>query len=145
MNRSARFSIYLLAVLLVLGVPGLAAALRRPPAPDPASPAALPASLRDLRLKDDAGQARTLAEFRDRKAMVLIFLGTECPISNGYAATLAELAQRYGPRGAQFLGVNAIPDEDLAAVAAQAKGYHLGFPVLKDDRQALADGLGARV
>src|SRR5438045_3392482 len=82
----------------------------------PASPAALPAVLRDLRLKDDAGRQRTLAEFHDRKALVLIFLGAECPISNSYADTLAALAKRYAPRGAQFLGVNAIPDEDLAAV-----------------------------
>src|SRR5437773_858718 len=99
MNRSARFARYAIALLLVLGLPGLAAALRRPSAARPVPPAALTAALRDLRLRDDAGRERTLSEFHDRKALVLIFLGTECPISNGYAETLAGLAKRFAPRG----------------------------------------------
>jgi len=99
----------------------------------------------DFRLKDQAGKTRTLAEFADRKALVVVFLGTQCPIANTYAPTLGDLSRRYGARGVQFLGINANLDDKSEAVARHAKEYSLPFPVLKDDRQALADGLGARV
>src|SRR5262249_8829499 len=59
--------------------------------------------------------------------------------------TLGGLAAKYGARGVQFLGVNANPDEDLAAVARHAKEYAVPFPVLKDEGQILADAVGARV
>jgi peroxiredoxin/mono/diheme cytochrome c family protein len=99
----------------------------------------------EFRLKDQTGKTRTLAEFADRKALVVVFLGTQCPIANTYAPTLADLSKRYGARGVQFLGVNANPDDKADAVARHAKEYALPFPVLKDERQALADGLAARV
>lgn len=99
----------------------------------------------EFRLKDDTGKVRTLAEFKSRKALVLVFIGTDCPIANSYSETLTGLSNRYAGRGVQFLGVNANPDEDLKAVAAHARAYHLGFPVLKDEKQMLANGVDARV
>src|SRR5207249_4672007 len=41
--------------------------------------------LKNLELSDIRGQKHTLAGWRDRKAVVLFFLSTECPVSNGYA------------------------------------------------------------
>src|SRR5689334_13782269 len=53
----------------------------------------------------DRGQV-VLADCKDRKAVVVVFVGTECPLSNAYRPRLAELYQEYGPRGVQFLAVN---------------------------------------
>ncbi len=99
----------------------------------------------EFRLKDATGRLRSLAEFKERKALVLVFIGTECPVANSYAESLAGLARRYEARNVQFLGINANRDESLKAVAAHAESFHLGFPVLKDNRQVLADRVGARV
>src|SRR4051794_40818559 len=46
--------------------------------------------LRDLR-----GNSRPLDGFKNYKAVVLAFLGTECPISNLYLPSLVELEKKY--------------------------------------------------
>jgi peroxiredoxin len=99
----------------------------------------------EFRLKDTAGKTRSLAEFRDRKAIVLLFISARCPISNSYAEPLSRMERRFRPRGVQFLAVNSQPDESAREVARHAAEYRLGFPVLKDSGQALADALNAQV
>ena len=42
--------------------------------------------------------------FKDKKAVVVVFLGTECPVANLYLPTLAELHKEYADKGVQFLG-----------------------------------------
>src|SRR5437868_1032259 len=61
-------------------------------------------------LPDLTGRQHSPAEWRGHKAVVLIFLGTECPVSNGYAPVLARLARAYQPRGVAFYGIHADPD-----------------------------------
>ena len=41
-------------------------------------------------LKDTKGETVTLAQFKDHKAVVVFFVGTECPINNAYAPRLAD-------------------------------------------------------
>jgi peroxiredoxin len=101
--------------------------------------------LEGIRLKDDNGKVRTAVELKGRRAVVLVFLGTTCPVANSYAENLADLAKEYRPQGVEFVGVNANPDESLADVAKHAREFRLGFPVLKDDKQALANAVGAKV
>ncbi len=146
MKPSLRLAPCLITALLALGVVAASPVFFRRPTADatPAEPG-VGTRVKEFRLRDDSGRVRTLAEFKSSKALVLVFIGTSCPVANGYAEVLRELAQRYAPRGAQFLGVNANEDEDLAAVAAHAREYRFGFPVLKDEKQALADRVGARV
>lgn len=98
-----------------------------------------------FRLKDQSGKLRTLDEFASKKAVVLVFLGTQCPISNSYAEPLSQLSAKFADRGVQFLGVNCSPDEGWEEVARHAKEYRFTFPVLKDEKQVAADGVGARV
>ena len=145
MGRSVRRACFatsaLLAASLALSVP----ALLRPSAVAAAAPKSGARRLTEVPLLDPAGKTHTLAEFKGRKALALVFLGTECPIANSYAPELAALAKEYGPRGVQVLGINANPDESPAQVAAHAKSYGLPFPVFKDPKQALADRVGARV
>jgi len=113
-----------------------------------AAPAAVKATSRDpltVRLKDTGGKTRSLSDLRDAKALVVVFLGTQCPIANSYAETLSGLQNRFESAGVRFLGVNANPTDTRAAVAAHAKEHRLSFPVWKDANQELADALGARV
>jgi mono/diheme cytochrome c family protein len=94
-------------------------------------------SLRDLR-----GNRRPLTGFRDNRALVLAFLGTDCPIANLYVPGLIELEKRYRGKKVQFLAVYPNEHEDLDQVAVHAYDRNIPFPVLKDFGQRLAEALG---
>ena len=92
-------------------------------------------SLRDLH-----GNRRSLHDFTGHKAVVLVFLGAECPISNLYVPGLVALEKKYRDKQVQFLAV--YPNErreDLDQVAGHAYDRDVPFPVLKDFGQKLAD------
>jgi len=91
------------------------------------------------------GQPRSLDEFKGKKAVVVIFIATQCPYSNAFTGVMARLAREYAGRGVAFVGVNANKTEPTAEVAEHARSHNLGFPVLKDESNVLADRLGARV
>jgi peroxiredoxin len=96
-------------------------------------------SLRDLH-----GNRRALHDFKNRTAIVLAFMGTECPVGNVYLPRLIELDKRFRAQKVQFLAVYPNEPEDLDAIAAHAYDHDLPFPVLKDFDQKLADSLGVR-
>jgi peroxiredoxin/mono/diheme cytochrome c family protein len=95
-------------------------------------------------LPDHHGQQLALADLKDRPAVVLVFLGTECPLAKSYAPRLSELAKEFAPQGVAFLGIDANLQDSLADIANFAKSHDLGFPVLKDLGNKLADSLGAQ-
>ncbi|MBY0525822.1 MAG: redoxin domain-containing protein [Gemmataceae bacterium] len=95
-------------------------------------------------LKDSTGKAFALADFKDKKAIVVLFIGTECPINNNYMPRLAELHKEYAEKGVQFLAVNANTQDNVERIAKHAKEYDLPFPVLKDETAAVADRFGAQ-
>ena len=90
-------------------------------------------------LKDVSGQSVSLYGFRGKKAVVLAFLGTDCPVGNLYAPRLAELSKAYQDKGVVFLGINSNAQETVDQVAAHAKTHGLDFPVLKDPVNLVAD------
>ena len=57
-------------------------------------------------MKDVSGPRRTLGEYKHKKAIVVIFVGTECPIANLYFPTLAAMQKAYANQGVQFLAIN---------------------------------------
>ncbi len=91
-------------------------------------------------LKDAiSGREVTLHGFIGKKAIVIVFLGTDCPVGNLYLPRLVELEKSFGPRGVVFLGVNSNASDSLEAVAKHAREYGLTFPVLKDVGNVVAD------
>lgn len=97
--------------------------------------------LRDLR-----GNGRTLHSFKGHKAVVVVFLGAECPISNLYVPRLLELEKKYRAQNVNFLAVYPNESEDLDAIGVHSYDRDVPVPVLKDSGQALATALGiARV
>ncbi len=95
-------------------------------------------------LKDTSGRDVSLASFRDKKAIVVIFIGTECPINNQFMPRLAELHKKYSPQGVQFLGINSNRQDTTQRIAEHAKQYAIPFPILKDDANRVADQFGAQ-
>src|SRR5437764_3720399 len=72
-------------------------------------------SLRDLR-----GGKRPLHGFAGHKALVLVFLGADCPVSNLCVPTLLELEKKYRDKKVQFLAVYPNEMEDFDQVAGHA-------------------------
>jgi peroxiredoxin/mono/diheme cytochrome c family protein len=97
----------------------------------------------DFRLQDFRGAWHTLDEARDRKVVVLAFLGTECPLAEIYAPRLAGLAHDFGKRGVAFFGIDANQQDGPVAIGRFAEKHGLPFPVLKDVGNNLADRIGA--
>jgi peroxiredoxin len=96
-------------------------------------------------LTDIQGAKHTPAEWRGKKAVLLLFIGTECPVSNFYSPDMQQLAARYSGRGVACYGVHADPSVTAEQAAAHAKDYGLPFAILLDPEQALARMAGARV
>src|ERR1700689_4476378 len=63
--------------------------------------------------RDVGGHTVGLSDFRDKKAVVVIFTGTQCPVSNYYVPRLKELSKTYAAKGVQFLAVNGNPQDTL--------------------------------
>jgi mono/diheme cytochrome c family protein/peroxiredoxin len=81
---------------------------------------------------DLAGKEHRLGEKSETKAVVVLFLSTQCPISNGYLPELNELASTYRRRGADFYGVISDPSVTRANALKHRDEYHIQFPVLFD-------------
>jgi peroxiredoxin len=99
-------------------------------------------SINQVSLKGDAGKAVAWKDLAGDKATVVVFLSFDCPISNGYATPLAELADVYAKKGVKFVGI--CPCDDSAAdIAKKAKEFKLPFPIFRDETLAATDALGA--
>lgn len=93
----------------------------------------------DFTLKDGSGKPVRLYGYRGKKAVVLVFLGTDCPVGNLYAPRLGELARAYRDKGVAFLGINSNARETAEQVAEHAREHGIDFPVLKDKDNLVAD------
>jgi peroxiredoxin len=122
----------------------LAAALVAPGAPKTPAPPAVGAKVTDFTLDGVDGRRHSLGDYKNKKAVVIVFVGNECPISKVYMVTLAEMHQKYSGKGVQFLAVNSNDQDSFADILAQAKERPSPFPVLKDADHRAADALGAR-
>jgi peroxiredoxin len=98
----------------------------------------------DFTLRDTAGKEVSLASFKDKKAVVVVFLGTQCPINNQFLPRLAELHKEFANKGVQFLAINANIQDTPQRIAEHAKKQKIPFPVLRDESNKTADMFGAR-
>lgn len=90
---------------------------------------------------DVEGRSATLLP-AGKKAAVVVFVSTTCPVSNAYEGRLAALAADPAYKDVAFLALDANANESAAAVKSHYAGK-LPFPVAKDAKSALADHFGA--
>ena len=94
----------------------------------------------DFTLKDaTTGKNVSLYGYHGNIAVVLVFLGTDCPVGNLYASRLVELNNQYRDRKIAFVGIHSNAHETVEQIAAHAREHSLNFPVLKDDGNVVAD------
>ncbi len=97
----------------------------------------------DFALQDFRGKKVSLSEYADKQAVVVYFLGTECPLAKLYGPRVQKLAAQFGPRGVEFIGINSNMQDSLAELAAHARTHEISFPILKDLGSKVADQFGA--
>jgi peroxiredoxin len=95
-------------------------------------------------LKDAAGKPWGLHD-QKAKALVVVFLSPDCPMSNGYLPVLAGISEKYGEKGVRVIGVYPDPEVTAEAAAAHAKEFKIPFPVLRDPNQQAVKALAAKV
>lgn len=90
---------------------------------------------------------RVVEPFTDpaTKAVVLVFIATDCPIANAYHPCLAQLHQDYIRAGVSFFLVHSSSRTTIADAQAHADEYGLASPVILDSDQSIAKRCSAEV
>ncbi len=99
----------------------------------------------DFTLEDCNGVKHSLADFKSSKAIVLMFIATQCPVSNAYNERMVALQKDYAAKGVTFVGINANKQEGVEEIKNHAKEHGFSFTILKDWNNIVADKLGASV
>lgn len=80
----------------------------------------------------------------DQRALVFVFVTTDCPIANSYQPLLAKLQQEYKSKGFQFVMVHEGPGQTLEKLRTHAKEFGVDFPMVMDADHAIARKLDAK-
>jgi peroxiredoxin len=101
---------------------------------------AIGAAAPDFQLTTIDGKAFSLSsEAKGHKAVVLMFISTQCPYSNAYNGQMKDLANAYASKGVLFVGINSNKTEEAAAAVAHARTNGHTFPIMKDPDNKVAD------
>ncbi len=111
----------------------------------PASRAAEPTKAENFTLPDYDGVIHSLTDYKDAKAVVLMFIATQCPVSNGYNSRMVSLYHDYKDKNVAIIGINANKQEGVEEIKSHAKEHGFEFTVLKDEKNVIANKFGATV
>ena len=78
------------------------------------------------------------------KVVVLLFVRTDCPISNRYAPAIQEISARYD-KGAKFFLVYPVPSDTPEQIRTQVKEYGYKLAALRDPDHTLVRASETRV
>jgi peroxiredoxin len=97
----------------------------------------------DFKLPDTDGKMVSLADFRGKGALLVVFMCNHCPYVIHIRAGLAQLARDYLPRNVGMVGINAndvanYPDDSPAKMKQEVQSAGYIFPYLFDESQAVA-------
>ncbi len=99
--------------------------------------------IKSFTLPDLDGKNVSLTDFKSSKAIVLMFISTQCPVSNDYNGRLATLSNDYSGKGVTFLGINSNKAEDIGEIKEHGSKNGFKFTILKDKGNVVADQLAA--
>ena len=97
----------------------------------------------DFTLPDTNGKTVSLVDFKDKPALLVMFICNHCPYVKHIRVGLAQLARDYLPRSVAIVGINSndvenYPDDSPAKMKEEAKSAGYLFPYLYDESQAAA-------
>jgi peroxiredoxin len=126
MNLSKIISIFTIVIVSFLSVTACAS--------EPSSN-----NIENFTLPDYNGAEHSLSDYKDSKAIVIIFIATECPVSNAYNSRMEDLYKEYNPKDIAFLGINSNKAESIEMIKEHAEENGLTFTILKDKNNVVAD------
>jgi peroxiredoxin len=97
---------------------------------------------------DREGAERSLHDYDDAEALVLVFMCNHCPYVKHIEDALIDVAETYQDKGVQFVGIcsndpERYPDDSFSAMAARAEEKGYPFPYLHDASQEAAQAYTA--
>ena len=97
----------------------------------------------DFSLPDTEGNTVSLDDFRDARALLVVFLSNHCPYVKHLRSGIADVARRYQPKGVAFVGINAndperYPADSPEAMRREKEAVGYPFPYLFDETQEVA-------
>jgi peroxiredoxin len=99
----------------------------------------------DLRLPDLDGRQVEPLRVKDAKAIVFIFIRTDCPVSNRYAPEVRRLQNKFAKSGVMFWLVYPDPGESGEIIRNHIKEYEYRLSVLRDPEHKLVKMSGVQV
>src|SRR4051812_45566136 len=81
-------------------------------------------------LLDQQGQPRKLAEFVSSRGVVVVFLGTECPLARTYLPRLIDYRRTFADQGFGLVTVDANAQDAPTEIADLVREFSLPFAVL---------------
>lgn len=104
-----------------------------------------PEKIENFSLKDYNGNQHSLSDFNNSKAIVLIFISTQCPVSNAYNSRMIEMNKKFKENGITFIGINSNKEESLSEIKKHSKEKGFEFVILKDEKNVIANKFNASV
>ena len=95
--------------------------------------------IENFTLKDYYGKEHSLSDYKDSKAIVIMFIATECPVSNAYNSRMEDIYKNYNQKNVAFIGINSNKAESVERIREHAKEKGLTFTILKDEKNIIAD------
>ncbi len=102
-------------------------------------------TIEDFTLEDFNGTSYKLSNYNDNEAIVLLFISSQCPVSNAYNDRMNKLYTSFHSKGVAFIGINSNRTETTKQIKQHAVEKDFMFPVLIDRNNLIADRLGATV
>ncbi|NTW49600.1 MAG: thioredoxin family protein [Chlorobiales bacterium] len=96
-------------------------------------------------IPDHEGRMYGLSKSAGKSGVVVMFVSTQCPVSNAYNSRIIMLAELARQNNLDFIAINSNATESLEDVRRYAVEKGLTFPVLKDEGNVVADLFGATV
>lgn len=96
-------------------------------------------------LNDINGKEHSLSDYKGSKAIVLMFISVQCPVSNAYNSRMVEVYNNYKEKNVAFLGINSNKTESSEEIKEHAEEHEFEFTILKDKENIIADKLDASV
>ena len=102
----------------------------------------------DFRLPSVDGKTVARDEFRDRAALVVMFICNHCPYVQAVEDRIIQLRREWAPRGVQLVGICSndptdYPDDRPEKLLERWRAKDYGFPYLIDESQDVARAFGA--
>lgn len=95
-----------------------------------------------LTFKDIRFLPRSLKDFGDKKAVVIICANTTCPLVKRYLPTIKRLEEKYRGDGVQFVLMNVAASDSFLDMAEFAVQYGIDFAAVKDADGSCVAALG---